>query len=358
MTKQKIQHIIERPYDVRQPITSKFLINIENFIDDNNLESFKEIPILYKYKNIVELKKSLQVFGEFIDTPVGSYVKGKEFVLLINVSSEDLIFGMYINFDVIYNSNLDIAKFYQKFTETLSEYASNEILTKINWMYKTMHGMSEAILFDTNDTILQDAAYPYIQGGCEDYFEKYLSSNESVLMLLGPPGTGKTRFIKGLMRYMAKKNDNGTAIFGDSFMSKKAYSVMYSNSQETYEDDSFFIEFVRGDCQLLILEDADFNLRARDLGNTFMQKLLNASDGIINLRNKKIVITTNITNQQKTDSALLRPGRTFGVIESRYLTKNEAINLANILGKDCTIFNSDRDSFSLAEIYNNKLNSV
>jgi ATP-dependent 26S proteasome regulatory subunit len=43
-----------------------------------------------------------------------------------------------------------------------------------------------------------------------------------------------------------------------------------------------------------------------------MSRFLNISDGLIKLPNKKLVFTTNVTNFENIDSALLRPGRCFG----------------------------------------------
>ena len=137
-------------------------------------------------------------------------------------------------------------------------------------------------------------------------------------------------------------------------LDKKIFSVMYSTSQETYNDDQFFIDFVRDDCGLMVLEDIDFDLKSRLAGNTFMHKLLGASDGIIELKKKKIIITTNLQNEQQTDKALLRPGRTFDVLKTSYLNLEEAQALATKIEKPFTIRKKD-NKYSLAEIYSDKI---
>jgi ATP-dependent 26S proteasome regulatory subunit len=55
-----------------------------------------------------------------------------------------------------------------------------------------------------------------------------------------------------------------------------------------------------------------------------MHKFLNVSDGLISAADKKMVFSTNLPNIQDIDSALMRPGRCFDVVEFRPLTREEA----------------------------------
>lgn len=59
-------------------------------------------------------------------------------------------------------------------------------------------------------------------------------------------------------------------------------------------------------------------------------------------------------NEQKTDKALLRPGRTFDVLKTRHLNFDEAVKLAEVIGTKLTI-QKDDNKYSLAEIYNSKI---
>lgn len=175
-------------------------------------------------------------------------------------------------------------------------------------------------------------AYPWMKESVEEYSQRFFDSKESVLVLKGQPGTGKTSFIKQIIQ-----------------SSKTSALVTYDTA--LLFSDGFFASFMtREDCNLLIIEDADNMLQSREEGNPLMDRLLNASDGLISLRNKKIIFSTNLGNVSAIDAALLRKGRCFDILDFRKLTREEALLVAaGYYGKDVQLEGS---SFSLAEITN------
>ena len=62
-----------------------------------------------------------------------------------------------------------------------------------------------------------------------------------------------------------------------------------------------------------------------------------------------------MTSFKDIDEALLRPGRCFGILETRNLVKKEAQNLADKLGIEL-VHKKEGSSYSLAEIYKQKEN--
>jgi signal peptidase I len=181
----------------------------------------------------------------------------------------------------------------------------------IEWVYSTR---GDTIRVPLNYRPAINGAYPWIQKNLIDYIDDYLNSDASVLILIGPPGTGKTTFIKNLIH-----RSGGNA--------KVAYD------EKVMMDDGLFAGFIDDDSRFLVMEDADAFLQSRADGNTMMHKFLNVSDGLISASDKKMIFSTNLPNISDIDPALMRPGRCFDVVEFRPLTVSEAEVIIKETGK-------------------------
>jgi len=203
----------------------------------------------------------------------------------------------------------------------------------ITWVYNTnSYGGSEYPMELNSVKKVYDSHHPYIKGGIENFIDRYLASESNVLILMGPPGGGKTSFIKHLIYTRRLKT---TITFDESMILK----------------DSFFINWMfSNNSSLLVIEDADDFLKSRENdSNRVMSKLLNASDGLIKAPNKKIIFTTNITQLSKFDDAIIRPGRCFDVVDFRNLTFDEA----NKVVEDNNLPPLDKKTnYSLGKIFN------
>jgi ATP-dependent 26S proteasome regulatory subunit len=80
-----------------------------------------------------------------------------------------------------------------------------------------------------------------------------------------------------------------------------------------------------------------------------MSRFLNVADGLIKLPNKKLVFTTNLTDFARVDSALLRPGRCFGVMKTRELNLVEAQAAAKAAKLPIPI---EKREYTIAELFN------
>ena len=105
----------------------------------------------------------------------------------------------------------------------------------------------------------------------------------------------------------------------------------------------------RRDGRVLILEDADEMLSSRADGNKIMSRLLNLSDGLVSLPARKLIFSTNLPSLSSVDEALLRPGRCYGVVNFRKLTKDEALKAQASVGRDVPI---TKKEVSLSEALN------
>lgn len=197
----------------------------------------------------------------------------------------------------------------------------------IEWVYSTQ---GHEITVPLNFRPAIQSAYPWIQKPIVEYIDDYLNSEASVLILIGPPGTGKTTLLKNIIH-----RSGGNA--------KVAYD------EKVMRDDGLFATFIDDESRFLIMEDADAFLESRADGNTMMHKFLNVSDGLISAASKKLVFSTNLPNVSDIDSALLRPGRCFDVLEFRKLTRVEAQAVLDEVGSENSL--PDGSEFTLAEIF-------
>ena len=210
--------------------------------------------------------------------------------------------------------------------ELLSEFS--ELECYVEWVYNN-DGHSVRVPI-TDERMPISEMYPFLNGETlEEYYDGFMESNSNVLLLIGPPGTGKTSFIRGLLQHC-----------------KTSAMVTYDSS--ILEKDFLFANFMESDSKLLVLEDSDNFLMSRSDGNTIMHKFLNVGDGLVSLKHKKMVFTTNLPNIKDVDSALLRPGRCFGVLQFSSLNKEQAEKASDALGLE---FDGEKEEYNIADIF-------
>jgi hypothetical protein len=220
----------------------------------------------------------------------------------------------------------------KKFTAWLDTQGFSEDETSIIWAFGPNYQNMETFHLPLQIPKPLVGAYPWLETTVAEFTDEFINSKASILILIGPPGTGKTTFIKELI----KESKSGAMVTYDT-------DLLFT--------DGFFASFMTNeDCSFLILEDADTIMGSRKDGNTMMHKFLNASDGLVSLQKKKIIFTTNLPSVNDIDPALLRQGRCFDILHPRKLTKAEGYVVAEqLFGPDVVL---DKDFYTLAEVTN------
>jgi hypothetical protein len=174
--------------------------------------------------------------------------------------------------------------------------------------------------------------YPNFKFDFQEFFENFKKSGSNILLLMGEPGTGKTNFIRALINQCH-------------------YEVGVTYDESILSRDWFFTDFIEGEIDAMVIEDADTFLTKRSEGNTIMHKFLNVGDGLVNVDEKKLIFSTNLTNTKEIDEALLRPGRCYSVLDFKPLNEIQAQAVKEKYNLSIDIVNR---SYTLAELFNSE----
>lgn len=212
--------------------------------------------------------------------------------------------------------------------DTIKEhFPPRQVIT--SWVYNEYMETVDVPL--DSDRLPVQEMYPWLDKPLVEYYEEFQNSSANILLLIGPPGTGKTSFLRGMLNHL---NISALVTYDENLLHK----------------DGFFANYLQADSyKALVMEDADTMIGNRSDGNGMMNKFLNLGDGLVSIAQKKMIFTTNLPTVKDIDPALIRPGRCFDTLHFRQLTEDEAIKLAKKLEKD---FKPDgRKEYSIADVF-------
>jgi hypothetical protein len=200
-------------------------------------------------------------------------------------------------------------------------YAAKQTFT-IDWYFtESGRGLNRTSFDELMVDQLYDEAYPSLGESIASFVNRYLDASETVLVLQGSPGTGKTRLVRAILSGLSARKEDSAR-------------VLYTADKRALESDEIFVEFVTGSHDAFVIEDADHLLLARSNGNHDLHRFLAIADGVVRAQGRKIIFSTNLANVNDIDEALLRPGRCFANVRTRNLKQEEAARVMERMARD------------------------
>lgn len=187
--------------------------------------------------------------------------------------------------------------------------------------------------FKFDDTYSIDELYNDDLTDKQETIDDFIHNAKSGLMLFhGNPGTGKTSFIKNLIRH----NEGVKFIY----MPNQMFSQL--------EAPSFINFFANHQDSIIVIEDAEALLTERKEGNTSISTLLNLTDGMLGEALRIKVICTFNCDISQIDSALKRKGR----LKFSYDFKELSLDKTNKLFKKVGHKHTSEEPMVLTDIIN------
>lgn len=246
-------------------------------------------------------------------------------------------------------------KFEERFRALFEKELVKGEMFGLRWAFVGQHGLDDVYVEEIFEDVLLDEAYPELAsyGGVKGFIDSYLAGDETVLILQGSPGTGKTRLTRALLAEMARRTAGEDVSYGS-----KA-TALYTGDDRAMKSDEIFARFISGGEQAFVVEDADHMLRPRADGNDDLHRFLAIADGVVKAGGRKIIFSTNLPNVSDVDEALIRPGRCFALVTTRDLNDPEALALAlrlcdgdkALAERTLDLSKSAKKGRSVAEIY-------
>jgi hypothetical protein len=346
--------------DIENSLFREFLLGkiISSFKQKNFTLQFTEFEVVEPISTI-ELINIYRPLGELVVTQPNRFtILSDDYCIILDIKNRDSYIPIIY---YIYTNTIDNYTSIKHKLHQLTKGIKKDIFSvEVRWYYKHNDGIDYVIILETMGDVFYNESYPYIED-LDGYIRDYINSNEQVLVLIGPPGTGKTRFIRRFLQLLfeikfGKKKGLTTPIPAARNVplplsideGGKCLTVSYTTDSAVLHQDHIYIDLFSDKVNCLVLEDIDFNLRARKDGNTVMYKLLASSDGLLTNMGRKIIVTTNLENEDKIDPAFIRPGRCYDILKFDLLSVEEAKNLLTVMGVDAPL---TKERYSLGEIY-------
>jgi len=312
-----------------------FFIN-DIFFDGKTFDiMIKELSTVYNITMYDYSKSKNNIFKKY---------SSKEFILYVSGSASEL-FGSF---------SCKSEEICQFLWEHYKKHNKQSTETEI---YNTSFFLNHNNLEDKTTTIdhstlsyIDKNYYPYLD--TDELLKQFFTGNENILILIGEPGTGKSKFASLAIDFLYNNEDYlpYNKILSNPSLDSQYISIGTVKSNEVLSNDMFWRTLEQAKFDLIIIDDLDHMLTKRedsantkdnDIKNAFLNQFLTFTDGV-QKNNTKFIITTN-QSFESVDSALLRKGRLFNILEPRKLDKTEALKIWN---------NNNLDEKSFAETFN------
>ncbi len=311
------------------------LINYHGFID--------EIPDIFGLKvehASGDSKKNIYVLlSEHGDLVPSQYPEYKD-----DVIGDKILYTEVVQFQFD-PANLEAQRLCSEIEETCAVKISDDEVY-IEMIIQTQQGLTtQRVRFESKYRNDLDLHYG---DGFSQFHDKLVerlnSRDKGIVMFHGPPGNGKTHYIRRLLPDLNKGGKRVVLI-----------PKHILESLESPAFNLFMIQHFVGQKIIFVMEDAESIIAKRTVDgggrSQLVSTLLNITDGILNdIFSIQVILTFN-TALTSIDEALLRKGRLIAKYEFKSIGRVKAEELARYLGVSLDGQPADKDEFSLAEIY-------
>lgn len=326
---------------------SKFLVmpNPEDLNVDDAVTVFRDIQDGYTsgLQDVYLKAKNFENFLADLVNEYGEYEKfdyshgknslfaryvNEHFRLYVRGNAIDLFMGVYCK------SDETSAKIWKIFTSYAEPSTGIDIFGTSYFMNGTRVDESMKNIKPEDLNYIDKEFYPYID--TDLMFDQFFTGNENIMLLVGEPGLGKSKLSTLAIKH-AFENPNTLPydkMIQNSGLDEQFINVGYVKSIDVLTDDKFWRTLETSEMDIIVIDDLDYMLTKRDAElstsddakkNAFLNQFLSFTDGV-EKNQTKFIITTNQTYSD-IDTALLRKGRLFDIIELRRLTNNEALKI-------------------------------
>ena len=285
---------------------------------------------------LIEIKEGvlLYLIGDYVNISFNS----------LKLKNNNLFDNVVYSFNILSKENLDNNDI--KNITNIFNKSKYEKIEKINIsLMTTVNNNLVADEFEIKLTNLEHLDLHYGKDFTKfnkELVKKLSTTDKGLTLLHGDPGTGKTTYIRYLIKQL-KDIDNSNQI------------LYFPHSMFGCITDPNFISFISNwsnqysGKKYILIEDAEPLLVSRDTNrNIGITNLLNITDGLLNdIFNIQVIATFN-TNISNLDKALLRPERLIARKEFNNLLFDDAKKLAEYLKIDVSKI---KNNMSIAEIY-------
>ena len=278
------------------------------------------------------------------------------------LEKEDIFFSMYnyggekFYIDIFTKTKAQLDTTYATISKYLVKEKETQISRSTFYIGQQLDTKEDVFLAKDFEDIIADYYPDFID--INEFIRQFMKSEESIFILSGKAGTGKSKFFTYIMKHLLEhpelvtKNEKEIDEFGGG----KYIHVGYLKDENILAIDQFWITLTEREYDMVILDDLDYFLSPRSKNvsseedvkkDKFISQLLSFTDGII--KNKtKFLISTN-RDIDAVDEALLRPGRLFGIFSFEELTNQEALGIWEKEGLDKKDFKSEFDGRSVLQ---------